>query len=157
MDLSTPALAAGLGWTAGMRSVTAPALLSRALQGRRRLRQPADTLHATLTRRLLTAAALGELAADKIPGMPPRTAPPVLAGRVASGALVGAAVAAARRDPLVPAVLAGVGGAVAASYVLLTVRTRTVNALGVPDAAVALVEDALTLALGSALAQRAAA
>lgn len=160
MDLSTPALAAGLGWTAGMRSMAAPALLSRALSGRRRLRplpQPAAALRSTLARRLLTAAAVGEIAGDKVPGVPDRTAPPVLAGRIVSGALVGAAVAAARRGPLLPSVLAGVGGAVASSYAMLAVRTRLGDALGLPDAAVALAEDAATLALGRALAARAAA
>ena len=157
MDLSTPALAAGLGWTAGMRSMAAPALLSHALSDRRRLRQPADALHTTLARRLLTVAAVGELAGDKVPGMPDRTAPPVLAGRIASAALVGGAVAAARRGPLLPSVLAGVAGAVASSYVMLAARARLGDVLGIPDAAVALVEDAATLALGRALAARAAA
>lgn len=156
MGLSTPALAAGLGWAAGMRSMAAPALLSRALEGRRRLRQPADALHSTLARRLLTAAAAGEIVGDKMPGMASRTAPRVLAGRIASGALVGAATAAARRASLVPSVLAGVGGAVASSYVMLSVRRAASEATGLPDAAVAVAEDVLTLAMGSALARRVA-
>lgn len=157
MALSTTALAAGLGWTAGMRSMTAPALLSHALShGRRPLRQPARALSSTPARRLLTAAAAGEVAADKVPGMPARTAPPVLAGRIASGALVGAAVAAASRSSVVPAALAGAAGAVAASFAMLRLRTGAAAALGVPDAAVAVVEDALTLVLGHRLAEAAA-
>ena len=156
MSLSTSALAAGLGWTAGIRSMTAPALLSHALRPRHHVPQPAEALGSTLARRVLTAAALGELAADKVPGMPARTAPPVLAGRAASGALVGAAVAAARRDPVLPAVLAGMGGAVAGSYALLALRRAAVDATGLPDAAVAVVEDVLTVALGRSLATRAA-
>ena len=152
MSLSTPALAAGLGWTAGMRSMTAPALLSRALRSRRHVPQPADALGSTLARRLLTVAALGELVGDKLPGVPDRTAPPVLAGRIASGALVGAATAAARREPLLLPALAGVGGAVAASYALLALRRAAVDATGLPDAVVAVIEDALTVALGWSLA-----
>ena len=156
MILSTLALAAGLGWTAGMRSMTAPALLSRALRPRHHVPQPAQALGSTLARRLLAAAALGEVVADKLPGMPARTAPPVLAGRIASGALVGAATAAARREPLLFPALAGAGGAVAASYAMLALRRSADDATGLPDTAVALVEDALTVALGRTLARRAA-
>lgn len=154
MDLATPALAAGLGWTAGMRSMSAPALLSRALNGRRRLRQPAAALASTTARRLLTLAAVGEIVADKLPGMPARTTPPVLAGRIASGALVGAAVAAARRAPLGPSALAGVAGAVAGSYAMLAARQKAGDALDTSDATVAVGEDALTLSLGRGLAAR---
>ncbi len=154
MDLATPTLAAGLGWTAGMRSMSAPALLSHALGGRRRLRQPADSLGSTFARRALTAAALGEMIADKLPGMPARTDPPALAGRIASGALVGAAVAAARREPLAPSALAGAVGAVAASFAMVAVRRAASDTLGLPDPVAAVAEDAMTLSLGHSLAHR---
>ena len=139
-----------------MRSMSAPALLGLALGGRRRLRQPAEALGSALVRRALVAAAAGEMVADKMPGMPARTAPPVLAGRIASGVLVGAAVAAAQRSPLVPSAVAGAAGAVAASYAMLAVRRAAGERLGVPDATVAVAEDAMTLSLGHALAERAA-
>ena len=155
MDLATPALAAGLGWTAGMRSMSPLALLSTALAGRRRLRQPAKTLGSPLVRRLLTAAAAGELIADKLPGMPARTAPPALAGRVVSGALLGAAVAAARRASPVPAVFAGMAGAVASSYAMVRLRRAAGEALDLPDPAVAMGEDAATLGFGHVLVQNA--
>ena len=158
---ATPAYAAALGWIAGMRSLTPPALLTRTLSDRRgpaRLlgrRQTARALGSSAARALLPLAAVGEIAADKVPGMPARTSPPVLAGRLASGALVGAAVAAARRADPAPAAVAGALAAVASSFVMMRLRLRAGDALGVPDAVVALAEDALAVGLGAAVASAA--
>lgn len=151
MALSPSTAAFALGWTAGMRSATAPALLSRGLtSGRRPRRQPAHALAHPWAPGLLGAAAAGEMVFDKLPVAPSRTSPPALAGRLLSGALVGAAAAAARRSSVVAGVLAGAAGAGAGSFVMERLRREAGAALGVDDKVVAVVEDALTLAIGAA-------
>ena len=131
--------AALLAAATGLRSSAAPAFLSRAascgrlsLPGRplllRRLGDPRVAA-------LLAAALAGEMVADKLPFVPDRTSPPALAGRMLSGALAGAAVAAASAH---------------AGY-----RLRGYAAgRGLPDLPVALAEDAAVLACGAAFLRR---
>ena len=95
------------------------------------------------------------MAADKLPAMPDRTSPPVLSGRVASGAAVGAALAQARRTHPVAGALAGVAGAVASSFAMMRLRQRLGRRLGLPDAAVAVAEDALAVGLSLAVVRSA--
>ncbi len=146
---------AGLGWAAGMRSMTAPAALSHVFSDRySTVRQPARFLTMDSVSTLSKLAAAGEVVADKLPGTPDRTAPPVLGGRLASGALVGAGIAAARRDSLWPGVLLGAAAAGLSTFVMLRVRTALPEMLGTSDMPVAILEDvaALGLALGCARA-----
>src|ERR687898_267758 len=90
--------ALGLGAVAGVRSMSAPALLSRAAS-RSEIEGIEDTLFAFLASpraaRILTVLAIGEALADKLPFSPDRTSVPGLVGRMASGGLVGAALFAA--------------------------------------------------------------
>ena len=130
--------------------MTPPAVLARAL-GRPR-RQPARALAAV--HRWLPLAAGGEMIADKLPSAPDRTSPPVLAGRVASGAVVGAALGQTRRSSAAACALAGVAGAVASSFVMMRLRLGLGRRLGLPDAAVAVVEDALAVGLSTAVVRR---
>ena len=159
---ATPLYAAALGWVAGMRSATPPALLARTLadrSGLRRLlgrrRQPAKALSTDAAAALLPLAAAGEMAADKLPTIPARTSPPALMGRIASGALSGAVLAQARREAVLPAALAGAAGAAASSFAMMALRQRVGEALGVPDVAVALAEDALAVGAGAAVVRAA--
>ncbi len=145
-------LAAGFGWVAGMRSASAPALLANGLSTPAwRYRRPARFL--ARYPRLLGVAAAGEYVMDKLPTTPARTAPPVLGGRILSGMLTGAAVAAARRTSILPAALAGGLTAVASSYVMMNARLSLGRTLNVPDFPIAVVEDVLTVGLGNALAR----
>ncbi len=146
---------AGLGWAAGMRSMTAPAALSHVFSDRySTVRQPARFLAMDSVAALSKLAAGGEVVADKLPGAPDRTAPPVLAGRLGSGALVGAGIAAARRERAWLGALVGAAAAGVSTFVMLRVRTALPDALGTSDMPVALLEDvaALGLALGCARA-----
>src|SRR5947209_534719 len=91
----------GLGAIAGIRSMSAPTHLSRAAS-RGKVGGIEDTsfapLASTRVARILTLLAVGEAVADKFGGIPDRISPPGLIGRMATGALVGAAlVAAAKR------------------------------------------------------------
>ena len=75
-DTRTLALAAGLGAVTGLRSLTAPALLSRRLAHRPgRDRGAARLLTLGPVPALLALGAVGELVADKTPSIPDRTEP----------------------------------------------------------------------------------
>lgn len=93
-----------------------------------------------------TPMALGELVADKLPSTPSRTEPGGVAARVATGALSGAALAGGRSAE---AALAGAVGALAATYLGHTIRTRVSRAIG-KDWPVAGTEDLLAFG-GAAL------
>src|SRR6266550_5293694 len=69
-------------------------------------------------------ALVGELVGDKLPRTPSRLSPPMLGGRLAIGALVGA-LAAERRDPATTGLsaAAGVLGAAGSSWAGATART----------------------------------
>jgi uncharacterized membrane protein len=93
-------------------------------------------------------ASIGEVVGDKLPIVPDRTRPGPFTGRVAIGALVGAAIC---QDADRPVAYGAVVGAVAAAASTLTLA-RARAALGrrtrPPDRAWGVVEDALALALG---------
>ncbi len=100
-----------------------------------------------LTPRAVPWAVGGELLTDKLPVAPSRLSPPVLASRVAAGALCGLVVARrAGAPPGVPVVAAGLAAAVASA---LGVRWRAAH----PGVRPALVEDAVSLALAAAAAR----
>jgi len=149
---STTLLAAGFGWVSGMRSASAPALFSLGLRRPAwRYRRPARVL--ARVPHLLALAAAGEMIVDKLPFIPARTSAPAISGRIASGALVGAAVAARQRKGLVAGAIAGAVGATASSFVMQHARAFVGKKLGVPDFPVAIAEDVLTIGLGNALAR----
>ena len=139
----------GLGWAAGMRSMTAPAALAHVLAGRtlRPRRQPARFLSSAPAAALSKLAAAGEFVGDKLPGAPDRTAPPVLAGRFGAGALVGAAVAVANHESVLVGAAVGAAAAVASSFAMLRVRAALPGVLGTADLPVALAEDAAAVGL----------
>ncbi len=152
---STYALAVGMGIIAGLRSMSAPALLSHHLVRRpHRARGMASRLLSSrASSGVFTLLAAGEMAADKVPGMPARTDPPALAGRALMCALTGAAVAEWHGGRSVaPAALVGAAAAVAASFLALELRTAAGRSFGVPDPVVAVIEDGIVLAAGSQLA-----
>ena len=99
-------------------------------------------------KRLLLAAAAGELVVDKLPATPSRLAPQGIVVRLALGALAASLSAQSRRALWLPAAALGASSAAIAARLGHDVRARL--ARHAPDAAVALVEDAL--ALGAAVA-----
>ncbi len=141
----------GLGAVAGVRSMSAPALLSRAAS-RGGIDGIEDTPFAFLassrTARILTVLAVGEALADKLPFAPDRISAPGLLGRMASGALVGAALFAAAERRAAPGAGLGLLSAAAASYPSYYLRVKTQEKLGVPNWALGLVEDALAEGVG---------
>lgn len=145
--------AAGWGAVAGIRTFTAPALLSIAWAERRR--PPAPTaieraLGARASRWLFGVLAAFELAADQWPGVQDRIAPPSLLARVLSGALVGSALGQGRERR--SSIALAVATAAASSFASFWLRRAANRRL--PNSASGLFEDALALGAGAALASR---
>ncbi|WP_239989267.1 DUF1990 family protein [Corallococcus macrosporus] len=146
--------ALGLGILAGMRSMSAPTLASRWLNRT----QPGseDRLARILahpwTPRVLGLLTVGELIGDKLPMTPSRVTVVPLTGRMLTGALAAAAVATEQqRGRRLAAAALGALAALASSWAFYSLRRTATKKLGVPDAAVALTEDALLAGLASRL------
>jgi uncharacterized membrane protein len=103
-------------------------------------------------RRLLVAAAAGELVADKLPMTPSRLEPAGIAGRLVLGASAAGLYARTRGAPWPPAAAIGAACAIVSAKIGHDVRAQL--AQHVPDPAVAVVEDALTFGLALAGASR---
>lgn len=100
----------GIGIVAGMRSMSACAALSwAASQGRTR---DVPIPHGPGSRAVATAAALAEMAGDKMPFAPDRRIPPSFALRLCIGTVGGWALAGQRASPKTGA-MAGVAGTIA--------------------------------------------
>ncbi len=134
-----------LGLSAGMRSMTPVAVVGEAV--RRGQLPVTGSAGALLARARARPAALllaaGEIAGDKLHSAPDRIVAPGLAARLATGALVGAAVAPSDRQSA--GALLGAAAAVGFAYVSFSARMRTMQRHG--QASTGLVEDALALAV----------
>ena len=142
------ARALGLGAVAGLRSMAAPAALSRAAaQGRLDGlgATPLAVLGSSRVSRLLTLFEVGELIGDKLPLAPSRTSLPPLIGRAASGALVGAALFASEGRRAATGGALGAVAAVTSAYAGERLRVQLGELTGAPDPVVALLEDAVAL------------
>jgi uncharacterized membrane protein len=144
------------GIVAGLRSLTAPAVVSWAAH-----RDWLNLHNASLSFMgsiaavaAFTLLALVELVADQLPSTPSRTKPPGLIARVVLGGLSGACVAVAGAQSMaLGAVLGGVGG-IAGAFAGYEVRTRLVRALKVPDLVIAVLEDAVAIGGGLLIVSR---
>ena len=148
--MSIYALAFLIGVVAGLRSLTAPAVVSwGARVGWLHLENTSLAfLGAPITPYILSLLAIGELIADKLPKTPSRKAPVGFAARVVTGALCGAALG-APSQALVGGLLAGVIGAVAGTLGGYEARSRLVRAIGGKDFPIAILED--VVAIGGAI------
>lgn len=146
-------LALLIGVVAGLRSLTAPAVVAWAayigwidLHG---------TWAAWLTNIvaviIFTVLAVGELINDKLPKTPARTAAPIFAARIVTGGLAGAALGAWPHWTFT-ALGAGVIGAVLGTLGGYQARKRLVAATGGRDLPIALLEDAVAILGGFAIA-----
>jgi uncharacterized membrane protein len=152
LDRSIAFRALRLGVAAGMRSQTPGAVLAwhqpDAARSARWRSWPG--LGNAWGRRVLILSGAGELAADKLPITPPRTEPGSLSSRLVFGTLAGVAIGTegSGRGTLVAGGLAGLAGAAIGAFGGQRARQAVVNMTGLPDPAVAVVEDiaAITLA-----------
>lgn len=148
---------AGLGAIAGIRSLSATAILSHELSNTPKeilQRSPLRYLQAWPVATGLKYLAATEIAGDKVPGVPNRIALPSLLVRTASGALVGAAIFTANRDKGVKGALIGGLAAVAVTYGSFYLRKSLSKNTKVPDTVLGFIEDAIMLSSGIAMIKR---
>jgi uncharacterized membrane protein len=140
----------GIGFVAGLRTMTAPAVVAWAahlgwinLHG-----SHLNFMGSMWTVTLFTLAALGEYVVDTLPGTPARTSPPALIARICTALLSGACVGfESGAAPWVGACV-GVLGALAGAFGGYEARKRLVRALNVRDLMIAIPEDLVAIGLG---------
>jgi uncharacterized membrane protein len=149
-------LALGIGFVAGLRSLTAPAIVAwAAYLGWINLHGSPLAFVGTLWAVVIfTVLAVVELVADQLPNTPARTAPVGLSARVVTGALSGVCVAVAGGGALWLGAVSGAIGGVAGAFGGYRARVGLVRALGVADYAVAIPEDLVAIGLGFFLVSR---
>jgi len=136
-----------LGFVTGLRSLTAPAIISWAAK--------LGWLHFAGTRLafinrpttviIFTLLALGELIADKLPNTPARTDPPGLIARIVLGCFCGVALATSAGGNLPVAAIIGVIGALVGAFAGYNIRRALVLQAHLPDFGVALAEDLIAI------------
>jgi uncharacterized membrane protein len=145
-----------IGVVGGLRAMTGPAVVAWAAN--RHALSLDDSLLAfmgsTAAVAVFTVLALGELVADKLPSTPSRTEYPGLIARGVLGGLTGACVAVAGAQSAALGAVLGAAGGIAGAFAGYEVRTRLVRALGIPDFAVAVVEDVIAIGGGLLIVSR---
>ena len=149
-------LAAGIGVVAGLRSLTAPAVVSWAANlGWINLHNPPlSFMGSKWTVAIFTVLSVVELVADQLPSTPARTGAMGLSARIVTGALTGACLAAAGNAALWLGAVAGIVGAIAGTFGGYYARVGLVRSLRVPDFAIAIPEDVIAIGLGLLLTSR---
>jgi uncharacterized membrane protein len=135
-----------IGVIAGLRAMTAPAVVSWA--ARLGWLHVENTwlafLGSVAAPYIFTVLAIGELITDKLPKTPSRKAPPGFIARIVTGGLSGAAIGATSASWIV-GLAAGVIGAVVGTLGGYEFRSRLVKATGGKDVPIALLEDVITI------------
>jgi uncharacterized membrane protein len=144
--MSIYVLAFLIGVVAGLRSMTAPAVV---IWGARLgWLHPENSwlsyINAPITPYIASILAIGELIADKLPKTPSRKAPGPFIVRVLFGAMCGAELG-AQSDSLLGGLAAGAIGAAAGTLGGYEARMRLVRATGGKDFPIALLEDAIAV------------
>jgi len=149
-------LAFGIGVVAGLRSLTAPAVVAwAACMGWLNLHgSPLAFMGSVWAVAIFTLLALVEFVADQLPSTPARTAAVGLTARIVMGALTGACLGVAGGVLLWLGALAGAIGGIAGAFGGYQARVGLVRALHVPDFAVAVPEDLVAIGLGLLIASR---
>jgi uncharacterized membrane protein len=139
-------LALLIGVVAGLRSLTAPAVVAwAAFLGWINLTGTwASWVANLITVVILTVLAVAELVSDKLPKTPPRTAPPAFGARLVMGGFAGAVIG-AHPHWTVTSLGAGVIGAVLGTLGGYHARKRLVAARNGQDLPIALLEDAVAI------------
>ncbi len=92
-------------------------------------------------------ALAGELAVDKMPFAGPRTALPALAARAGAAGIATRCLHASTRSKRIALSGIAAASAVAFAFGMMRARKALVHKSGLPDAAIAIIEDALAVAL----------
>jgi uncharacterized membrane protein len=145
----TFAFAIGIGFTAGLRSLTPPAVVAWAAHlGWLNLNNsPLAFMGSIIAVVIFSLLAVFELFVDLQPSTPKRTAPVPLIARILTGGLCGACLCAASNQWLIiGAILGGVGGVIGA-FAGYEIRRKLVAGLNIKDIFIALLEDLVTIGL----------
>jgi uncharacterized membrane protein len=143
-----------MGAITGLRTMAAPAALSRAVSDGRiegLEETPFPIFGSPKISMALRIMEIGEFIVDKLPVTPSRTSPPPLIGRAASGAFVGAVLFASENRRTAVGGVLGAAAALASAYAGERLRVQAAERLGMPDPVVALLEDGLVLLAGARL------
>lgn len=154
-DAVVYAAASAIGIVAGMRAMTAPAIVSyMASNGCLEVDRDRFGLfgHPNALK-IMIGLASGEAIFDKLPFMPRRTQSAGLASRILSGALCGAAICRAKDRSIVVGAIAGAFGAIGSTFAVYNVRRSLSQELNIPDAAIALLEDTTAVWAGKVICQ----
>lgn len=146
-----PALAAGMGVVAGLRSMTAPAAIAWAAK-RGAIHLGSSPLVEIISGKVSDKAiklALTELIADKLPFTRDRIEPGPLATRILSGAACGAVLSTAGDRPLTEGAILGGLGALLGTFASYHLRKKLSHKM--PELTAALLEDALAIAAAAAI------
>ena len=139
-----------IGIVAGLRSLTAPALVSWAVRlGWLDLSGSwLSFLGSRAATIVLSLLALGELVADKLPKTPNRTSLGPLVFRVITGGFSSLAICASAHQSLLIGTILGVLGSIAGAFAGYEIRHRLVEAFGLRDFGVAVAEDIVAIGGG---------
>jgi uncharacterized membrane protein len=143
------AFAFGIGFTAGLRSLTPPAVVAWAAHlGWLNLNNsPLAFMGSTIAVVIFSLLAVFELFVDLQPSTPRRTALVPLTARILMGGLCGASICAATNQLIgIGAILGAVAGIIGA-FAGYEIRLRLVSALNIKDLFIALLEDLVTIGL----------
>ena len=147
--MSYIALALGVGFAAGLRSLTPPAVVAWAAHlGWLNLNNSALAFMGSIIAAIIfSLLALFELFLDLQPSTPKRTASVPLVARILTGGLCGACLYAAGNQSLIIGAILGAVGGVIGAFAGYEIRRRLVAALHVKDIFVALLEDLVAIGL----------
>ena len=146
------AIAFALGVTSGMRSVLAIAVTAVTLWRRPEIVPPASPafwLARAPVAIVVTAAALGELVADKLPWVGSRIAPGPLIARLVTGALSGAAAAQVAHVDGWKGGVVGAAGAIVGAFTFYHLRQWVDRVTGIRDPYIGAAEDLVALAIAA--------
>ena len=149
-------LAFCIGIVAGLRSLTAPAVVAWAAHlGWINLSpSPLAFMSSTWAVSIFTLLALLELVADQLPTTPARTKAVGLGARIVMGLLTGACVGIAGGSSLWLGALLGAVGGIAGAFGGYHARVGLVRGLHVPDFAIAIPEDVIAIGFGLLIVSR---
>lgn len=140
-------LAAGLGMIAGMRSLSAPALVVNTMGKKSEIDEEKPYvlkfLKSPQFAAFLKFLKAGEQVGDKMPGIPDRINVPSLTGRFISGALSGASVFSFLKEKAWKGALIGGISAIVSTYTSFYARKKSGEFTGIPDVVLGMLEDRL--------------
>jgi uncharacterized membrane protein len=150
------AFALGIGFTAGSRAFTPPAVVAWAahLSWLNLSNSPLGFMGSTIAVVIFSLLAVFELFADLQPSTPRRTALVPLTARILTGGLCGACICAATHQSLIAGAILGAIGGVIGAFAGYQIRRKLVTALNIKDIFVALLEDLITIGLACFFATR---